>query len=247
MKSQDSIVYLSTLDEERFGIRIAKALKVTLARLPEIMAFCHENRVKMLIARCSTGDFPAIHTMERDGFLLMDTLVYYSFDFRNRAVPQETGRAVVRGVRAGEEDQIRAIAADSFHGYLGHYHADEKLDNSRCDEVYISWAINSCVSGDFADRVIVAELDGKIAGFVTLRVNRHHSEGEILTGGVSRSSQKAGVYTSLILHGTKWCVSNGADRMVLSSQITNTAVQKVWIRLGFEIGNSCYTFHKWFE
>jgi hypothetical protein len=34
--------------------------------------------------------------------------------------------------------------------------------------------------------------------------------------------------------------------MLISTQITNVAVQKVWTRLGFEPSRSYYTFHKWF-
>jgi hypothetical protein len=34
-------------------------------------------------------------------------------------------------------------------------------------------------------------------------------------------------------------------RMVVSTQITNLAVQKVWVRQGFELTGSYYTFHLW--
>lgn len=246
MSLNEKNVYISGIDEDRFGIKIAKSVRVTGNNLPYIMNFCQKNKIKLLIARCPTNDFPIIHAMEEQGFLLMDTLVYYSCNCNKTVVPSDTGEFVVRGKRLGEEKQVTAIAADSFHGYLGHYHADEKLNNSKCDEVYISWATNSCLSHNFADKVMVAELNGKIVGFVTIRVN-HHNEGEISLGGVSRSIQKSGVFTSLILHGMKWCISHSTTRMVVSSQITNTASQKVFARLGFEIRDSCYTFHKWFD
>jgi hypothetical protein len=43
-----------------------------------------------------------------------------------------------------------------------------------------------------------------------------------------------------------WCASRGAARMMVSTQINNVAVQKVWARLGFEPNYAYYTFHKWF-
>jgi len=70
------IVYMSDIDEGRFGIRIAKSFEVTADNLPEIIDFCRDNNVKMLIARCPANDFSTIHAMEKEGFLLMDTLVY---------------------------------------------------------------------------------------------------------------------------------------------------------------------------
>ena len=82
----EKIVYVSDIDEDRFGIRIAKAFKVTSDNLPAIMDFCRDNSVMMLIARCPTNDFRAIHAMEREDFRLMDTLVYYSTDLTNTPV-----------------------------------------------------------------------------------------------------------------------------------------------------------------
>jgi hypothetical protein len=43
-----------------------------------------------------------------------------------------------------------------------------------------------------------------------------------------------------------WLAARGRTRMVVSTQITNLAVQKVWARLGFEPSSSYYTLHRWF-
>jgi GNAT superfamily N-acetyltransferase len=151
-----------------------------------------------------------------------------------------------RPLKAGEEETIKLIAEEMFRGYYGHYHADERLDRTKCDEAYISWAFRSCVSKDAADEVLVAELGGALAGFATLRLNTEE-EGEGILFGVIPSAQRYGIYRSFMINGMKWCVSKGASRMVVSTQIINTAVQKVWARLGFEPGQAYYTFHKWFE
>lgn len=45
----------------------------------------------------------------------------------------------------------------------------------------------------------------------------------------------------------QWCLDNSMKEMVVSTQITNLAVQKVWVRLGFEPYRFYYTFHKWFD
>ena len=44
-------VQLSPLDEERFGIRSARAASVTLETLPAILEFCRAHEVRFLIAR----------------------------------------------------------------------------------------------------------------------------------------------------------------------------------------------------
>src|SRR5437588_8541868 len=107
--------------------------------------------------------------MESLGFSLMDTLVYYTFDLVKRAIPDDSPRARVRKFVPGDKPQIETVAAAAFEGYYGHYHADSRLDRSKCDEGYVSWAVRSCISKQVAAEVLVAERDNRIIGFLTLR------------------------------------------------------------------------------
>jgi len=241
-------VYLSPIDEERFGIRTARAPGVTLDNLPHVIDFCHIHKVVLLIARCLCSELRATQAMEREGFLLMDTLVYWVRNLKSEPLPfdQGEGVATIRTFGTGEEETIKLIAAESFRRYYGHYHADERLDRAKCDEAYVSWAFRSCVSRDAADEVLVAELEGSLVGLATLRLNTEE-EGEGILFGVAPLAQKYGIYRSFMIHGMNWCVSKGASRMVVSTQITNVAVQGVWSRLGFVPTHAYYTFHKWFD
>jgi GNAT superfamily N-acetyltransferase len=184
--------------------------------------------------------------MEREGFLLMDTLLYYARNLATAPVPEDTGSVPIRPVRPGEEDDVMRVAAESFRGYYGHYHADPRLDCEACDAVYSSWAYRSCVSRDVADEVLVADVDGAVAGFATLRLNTP-AEGEGVLFGVAPAAQGRGIYRSFMVEAMRWCVEQGAEDMVVSTQVSNTAVQRVWARLGFTASRSYYTFHKWFD
>jgi len=246
MGSTKNDVSLSAIDEERFGIRTARARGVTCELLPSIIAFCRANAVTLLIARCLVLELEAAQIMERDGFILMDTLVYYKRNLVQRPVPPDAGKVPVRPISLGEEEKVKAVATESFRGYFGHYHADERLDRAKCDEAYVSWAFRSCVSRDVADEVVVADSDGSIVGFATLRLSSAE-EGEGVLFGVAPSAQRQGIFRSLMIGGMEWCLARGAARMVYSTQITNTAVQKVLVRLGFEPSHAYYTFHKWFD
>lgn len=239
-------VYLSAIDEKRFGNRTARAPEVTLQTLPHVIEFCQNNAVKLLIARCPVSELQVAQAMEREGFQLMDTLVYYRRELLKMPAPTDIGKATIRPLQPGEEEKIKAIAAECFQGYFGHYHADERLDRTQCDEVYISWAYRSCTSCDVADEVLVADLAGSIVGFATLRLN-NEQEGEGVLFGVTPSAQGKGIYRSFMIHAMTWCLSKRAKIMIVSTQITNTAVQKVWTRLGFEPSHAYYTFHKWFD
>jgi GNAT superfamily N-acetyltransferase len=239
-------VRLSTIDEARFGFRTAIASQVPRGALSDLMNFCHSNSVVLLIARCLTTELQTVQTMERKGFLLMDTLVYYAQDLVKHPIPQDTAQVKVRSVQPGEEHAVKAVAAESFREYFGHYHADERLDRAKCDAIYPDWALRSCVSRDVADEVLVAELSGSVVGFATLRLNSAE-EGEGVLFGIAPQAQRRGIYRSFMIQGMNWCLSKGARRMVVSTQITNVAVQKVWVRIGFEPSHAWYTLHKWFD
>ena len=241
-----SHVRLSALDEARFGFRTAIAGSVTRDMLPDLLTYCRDNRATLLIARCRTSELSAVQAMENEGFVLTDTLVYYQRDLAKSPSLPDTGPAVIRPAKKGEEHAVRAVAAEAFKGYFGHYHADERLDSAECDEIYPDWAFRSCVSRDVADEVLVAELDGSVVGFVTLRLNSSE-EGECVLSGISPRAQRLGIYRSHMIQSMNWCLQKGAAHMVVSTQITNIVVQKVWVRLGFEPSHAWYTLHKWFD
>jgi GNAT superfamily N-acetyltransferase len=237
-------VYLSALDEERFGVRTAKTSQVTLDNLSQIYAYCETNKVALLIARCPVADLNVVQAMEHDGFALMDTLVYYGHHLVN--IPSLTERCSVRPVRPGDETAVQQVASEAFRGYFGHYHADSRLDRTQCDEVYISWAYRACVSREVAHEVLVADCDGTIQGFITLRANSAE-EGEGGLFGVSPTARGTGIASLLMVRALEWCRAQKMRRMLISTQITNLASQKVWTRLGFEPSHAYYTLHKWFD
>jgi len=184
--------------------------------------------------------------MERSGFQLMDTLIYYRRDLQKTPVPADEGTALIRPIHPGDEAAVVAIAVEAFQGYFGHYHADPRLDRAQCDAVYTSWAKRSATSRKVADEVLVAELDGRIAGFATLRLNSA-DEGEGVLFGVAPFAQGRGIYRSFMVRSMQWCADHRRRYMIVSTQITNLAVQKVWVRLGFEPSHAYYTFHKWYD
>jgi GNAT superfamily N-acetyltransferase len=240
------MIKLSDLDQRRFGHVTAKAEVGAGDDIEALLAECAGRQVQFLIARCSTLHLAKVQEMERHGFFLADTLVYYRkkrIDPRALQLPE--GFAV-RAASPADAREIEQMAARSFQGYFGHYHADPRLDKARCDEVYSSWAANSCSLGDFCSHVLLvtSSRTGEIAAFATLK--RHDAaEFEGVLFGVDPAFQGKGLYAQLMDLSQQWGLDNGFVRMIVSTQVTNVAVQKAWCRQGFEPVRSCYTLHKW--
>jgi GNAT superfamily N-acetyltransferase len=241
----DREIAFSEIDSERFGARIARA-NIVPNTMSAALDFCVTERIDMLIARCSTRDLVLAQNMEAEGFLLMDTLVYFSFDLTKKAVLDDPADFLIRTVQPGDERGVRMVASAAFKDYVGHYHADRRLDRGKCNEAYNSWAERSCTRGQGADEVLVAECDGSVAGFATLRLNSSE-EAEGLLFAVAPEYQGRGICRSFMIRSLQWCRAQGAKRMLISTQATNVPMQKVWCRTGFEPSHSFYTFHKWFK
>ena len=239
------VATFSQLDTERFGVRAARA-NIVPDTFSRVLDFCSSEKIDLLIARCGTREISLVQQMESHGFQLMDTLVYYSFDLSKKDIPSGFDGFPVRSMRRDDKDRVRTLAAAAFRGYIGHYHADQRLDRQKCDETYASWAERSVTLQEAADEVLIAEDGSNLAGFATLRLNSP-AEGEGLLYAVAPEYQKRGVCPALMVHSLRWCQAQGAGRMLISTQLTNISMQKVWSRVGFEPSHSFYTFHKWFN
>lgn len=240
----DFTINLSDIDTSRFGVKIARA---QLHRPEDVIAandFCRKNNVRMLIARCPVGDIPVAQNLEESGARLMDSLVYYSLG-QSKIIPPPNAGISVRDMLPGEEKIVQKIAAESFKNYNGHYHADPRLEKKLCDEAYSSWAESLCATHNEDVVMQVAFLENKIVGFLGLKFNAEGSE--IILNGVLKEVQRKGVYGALVASAINWHINSGKSEMLASTQISNIAVQKTWVRLGFELSRAYYTFHKWFD
>lgn len=247
----ETTVQLSALDEARFGIKTARAALAAPADVADVLAFCQARQVVLLIARCAAAALPTVQQMERQGFLLMDTLLYYARPLDSVPLPEadDIAPAQIRPLRPDDPadvQQVQQAAAEAFRGYAGHYHADSRLPPPRCDEVYVSWAVRACQDAAVADAVLLAELEGQVVGFGVLqRADAESGDGRLY--GIVPAARGRGIYRALMVHSMHWCQAQGMSRMLYSTQLTNIAAQKVCVRLGFELSHAYYTFHRWFD
>jgi GNAT superfamily N-acetyltransferase len=230
-------------DSKRFKVSVARAHLCDTDAVHRALEECRANNIELLIARCSTEHIAVAQEMERRGFLLMDTLVYFACP-TTRTCPPVDSPALVREFEPSDFDQMRAIAADCFRGYFGHYHADARLDPALADAGYVEWVETSCRTSSRDGAVLVAVENARVVGFITLRRNSPEEiEGMVIA--VARDRQMQKVAQALMHAAVDWCRAVGAARMIISTQVNNLKSQKSWIRQGFEPYRSTYTFHWW--
>lgn len=238
-------IEINHLETNRFGIIAARI--VDAAASPAVIdAAAKAQGVQMLTVRMEVSDLPRVHAFEKAGYRLMDTLVYYNRHLRTlpprMALPDELA---CRLAVPKDASAVTAVARTGFQGYMGHYHADPRLDNAAADAAYVEWAETSTARGSPDAPVLLLESGREIVAFLTLRRNSP-DEMELVLSAVAPEYQGRGLYAALIAESFSLSQTAGAARVITSTQINNYAVQRVWSRLGFVHCRSLYTFHKWF-
>lgn len=235
----------SEMDSDRFGFAVGKAFAVTAATLSSVLAASRRESLRLLLARCPAHDWDTVHALEANGFLLMDTLVYLRRSLVE-PLPKAPGNMRIRSAKAEDVSQIEEIARDAFADYESHYRTDLRLDRCKVAEIYPSWARRATLDRTVAEVTLVAEVEGRVAGFGAMKAVGNGALDAVLYA-VSPTFRRRGVFHELLCASLAWGATSGFSVIDYSTQITNVAAQKSVVRLGFVPDRGFYTFHRWFD
>lgn len=136
---------------------------------------------------------------------------------------------------------VREIVGASFSDYGNHYLANPLLDRSAALAGYQEWAVRS-LTGD-PRNVLVMMDEGEAIGVATLETSVDSGHLEILLAGLVPAAQGRGLYGALLLGCERAADARNAQRLVISTQVHNTRVQRAWARHGFRPFAAIETVH----
>lgn len=224
-------------DSEFFGITIANVEAAALAADgAAIAAWCAAN-VDCAYLLAEAADQQAIDTAQVYGFRQVDIRV--TLEKSTTAPAPSAGSAVIRGYQPADLDRLKGIARSSHRDTR--FYVDGRFDHARCDEMYDVWITKSC--NGWADHVLVAEVDGGAAGYVTC--HRRDDHGEIGLVGVAPEHRGAGIGTALTGAALDWSHANGMSRVSVVTQGRNAAGMRLYQHAGFIVRALQLWFHKW--
>jgi len=249
MNKNELTEYISDLDTQRFGFKIAR-IEYFHGDLGMIIEDLKNQGIKMVIARTNANDIATLNNLEKLGFEYKDTLLKYRFLLKN--VPQldwEIEKNIkIRPALARDVEKLVNIAGEAFKNH-GHYFADNKLDKTKCIELYKDWIKNCCTDKNVADIVFLAEKDFEIMGFLSYKILSENEQkySRTLLGAVKPKFWKQHVYTSLLKKGFMW----GSDLNLAYEDhlvsLINIPINQVFNRLGFKMVDSFITLHNWLQ
>jgi len=240
-----NLIEILEWDTNHFGFKVARMNATTSEELQPALDRCATSGVKLLIHRCSTDNLHFVHQLEKQGFQLMDTMVYYRLSLADTQITPVPGPAIIRPCLKTEADDVAAIARAVYVDFIGHFHQDPRLDRAKCDALYVEWARNACLNKNLADIMFVAEMEGKIVGFDSHKIIQGKTGWGVISG-VSNEAQGKGIRTALMFAGMNWCKSQGLEYMEADVHVNHYQMHRVYAGHGFKMYASFYTFHRWF-
>lgn len=188
-----------------------------------------------LIVRVSADDLPAVWAVEQAGLRLVDIGLDSTFTFATRPQP---GWPTI-GVRPGRSEDLptmRELAADAFR--LSRFSADPFFSDEQVREFHREWVKN--LYEGLAQAVLVCELDGSVAGFVTCALSG--DEGRIPLIATRAGYRRRGVGKGLISAALRWFAEAGARVAHVKTQSVNYPALALYHRAGFAISKAELTF-----
>ena len=260
-------------DSEFFGCRIgriipleapieAKGGRLDPGLLAEVDAWCRAEAIDCLYFLADSGDPATAAVAEAGGFRLVDLRVTLEGPLTPDPSPIPSrppgeGRPLTRPFRPEDLSELRRIAAVSHHD--SRFYADPHFDRARCDELYATWIEKSC-RGEAADTVLVAEHNGRPAGYISCILvppspGRGEGMGEGRQGGeghgeigliaVAAEAWGRGLGKALVRASLDWFVDQGLPRARVVTQGRNVRAQRLYQAHGLFTRSIGLWFHRW--
>jgi GNAT superfamily N-acetyltransferase len=166
-----------------------------------------------------------------------DTIVYWEHSGPEPADPGEGFDCRVAG--PADRALVHDLAADTFADYGSHYRANPVFDPAAIGPGYAEWAVNQ-IDGATSTVLIVDAKSGP-AAFVA--VGHDGTQSEITLSGVSPSARGRGAYRASMAAAETFAAGRGDDSLVISTQVHNLVVQRVWAARGYVPVHAFDTVH----
>lgn len=234
-------------DTAHFGYRIARITVNTLTRslAQEIDQWCADNDIACVYFLCAAGDDTSIRLAEDFAYRQQDIRVTFAHKLKDFTY-LETLLPNIRLDTATETDESALLQiADGIYQHSRFYN-DPHFETSKVDAMYRIWMRRS-LSGDLADTIFVARVEGIVQGFVTAQLNIATGVGELPLVGIASALRGKGVGIHIILQALNHLKQQSAAGVEVVTQGRNIAAQRLYQKAGFRTANVQLWYHKWYR
>ncbi|MGH8173156.1 MAG: GNAT family N-acetyltransferase [Rhodanobacteraceae bacterium] len=235
----------SPFETARFDLRISRGTP-TLADAPALIDELRRERVDVAILRVREGARELAQEISSAGMpaIVADALVHYAVDLPAPESANPAGpRVRLRRADARDAANLVAMVRRIFSGYPTHYHANPLFDPERILDGYAEWAVRHAERNDDGRLAWIVEVDGEAVGFSCVEIAHDDSTARGVLNGILPDWRGRGIYRAMLRAMLARFSDEGVKRFVISTQVHNTAVQRVWISEGFTLERNENTVH----
>jgi dTDP-4-amino-4,6-dideoxy-D-galactose acyltransferase len=219
----------------------------------EALQHAASRGIHCLTCKVQPLQFAAIHALERHGFLLMDTILDFFFDFSRTPFDKIDPPPRLDGLRvrlANPQDlpELLALTETAFAKHFGRYNSDPKMPSGTGTKVYQEW-VRSSFNGA-ADWILIAEVKDKIAGYSVwkkasaLEIKHSFDIVHCTLAAIHPDFFGQGVYTTLTFEAMRMAQKFG-NHLDAPAHVSHFPVGRVKLKLGWKIAGVRHSFHKW--
>jgi dTDP-4-amino-4,6-dideoxy-D-galactose acyltransferase len=229
-------------------IREDQKQKVCESLIRKTVKAVRDEGYEMLVCRIPLADLAWIQALEDAGFVTTDVqcpLICRDLQ-KVPMIKNPAFKTVIREARVEDMTEIISFGKSAFG--RSHLYADSKLPVRLSDKLHEEWLRNNIVNGRAAF-TLVAEADGKIAGFVSALWDdaQQHifgiGHGHIDLIAVQENFQKQGIGSLLLSKAMERLAESDARIVTVSTQATNLNAIKLYQQSGYDLSGFEVTLH----
>ena len=221
--------------------------------LDRVLRHAAEGGVHLVTSKIQPLQIAAIHSLERHGFLLMDTLLDFFFDYLRTPFDKISPPPRVDGlnVRLADPDdlpQLLALTETAFAKHFGRYNSDPRMPAGTGTKVYQQW-VRSSFNGA-ADWILIAEVNDQVAGYSVwkkaspLEVKHSLDIARCTLAAIHPEFFGRGLYTTLTFEGMR-IAQQFANHLDGPAHVSHYPVHRAMLKLGWKLAGVRHSFHKW--
>lgn len=237
-------------DSEQFGFPAARvdqleapgsyeeARETKSKLLEKVLEECRGEGIRHLIARVDAADLTATHALEEAGFELIDAIQTFSVELSGRF------QQIPGGTRLLTPDDVPPVLEIGRTAFVhDRFHADSALGPGVADRVNEVWTRNCCL-GTAADGVVIAEDGGRVASFVTCRLDVGSRRGTIILVATADWARGRGAARRATVRSLHWFGTQGMATVEVGTQLRNIPAARLYESLGFRLAGASLTLRK---
>lgn len=226
-------------DSEFFGFRIARLRGTPSSKeeMAHVLDWCVAEGIRCLYYLAPSDNAEVVRIAEEHQFAFVDIRLTLE---RRGGMPTASSPTV----RLATREDVASLAAIAKSAHTdSRFYYDQEFPRGRCGELYELWIEKSCEG--FAGCVLVAEHDGKVAGYTTC--NHEGETGRIGLIAVADWIRGAGLGRQLVGSSLEFFQRRGAKRIQVVTQGRNIPAQRLYQRCGFLTRSLELWYHRWFR